>query len=497
MTGETTSSTFREDEGMTIALDPVDPVAVADMPEGEVEIEGGDNRGNVPLIGGALRPRRFALSLTAITAGALLLRVCYVLAYTRYQNHTLYDSFWYYNTTLGLHLGEFFRAPFSFSPTAAHPPMTTLLLGAGTFIIGLHGGMTSSLLVMAFLGSAVVACVGLLGRSVAGAWVGLTAAILAALFPDFWMPSGILMSETPAMLFMALILLAVVHLLRSPSVLAAVLLGLACGAEALTRAELILFVPGLLIPATLTARTSFRRRFLLLGAALATTTLVLAPWVGRNLATFTDPTYISSGDGLVLLGANCPQTYSGPHMGQWSIQCAISVKSSGDESVQSSRDQHAAVQFIENHIDRLPVVVLVRIARVWGLYDPTQIAQSEGEGRPAIGSLAGLGVYYFLVPFAVAGIVILRRRRIAQWFLLVPAAVVTLNSALFFGLVRFRAPFEVCLVVLAAPAIVLLAQRLGNARRRAGSRSRSVSAVETSMADVDENAPSQTPSHSA
>ena len=51
------------------------------------------------------------------------------------------------------------------------------------------------------------------------------------------------MSETPAMLFMALILLAVVHVIRRPTVYAAVLLGLACGFEALVRAELILFVP--------------------------------------------------------------------------------------------------------------------------------------------------------------------------------------------------------------------------------------------------------------
>jgi hypothetical protein len=63
------------------------------------------------------------------------------------------------------------------------------------------------------------------------------------------MPSGILMSETPAMLFMALILLAVVRLVRRATPAAALLLGLACGAEALVRAELILFVPGLLLPA--------------------------------------------------------------------------------------------------------------------------------------------------------------------------------------------------------------------------------------------------------
>jgi 4-amino-4-deoxy-L-arabinose transferase-like glycosyltransferase len=298
--------------------------------------------------------------------------------------------------------------------------------------------------------------------------VGLTAAGLAAIAPNFWMPSGILMSETPAMLFMALILLAVLRLLRRPTVGAAILLGLACGVEALVRAELILFVPGLLVPASLVARQiPRRRRVVLLGVGVMTTALVLAPWAGRNLATFEDPTYLSTGDGLALLGSNCPQTYSGPDIGLWSARCATSVHGGGDESVQSSRDQHVALQYIEHHESRLPLVMAVRIGREWDLYNPVQMAQVETpEGRPYMASLAGLGFYYALVPFAVAGIVMLRRRRLAQWFLLVPAGVVTLVSALVIALVRYRAPFEVCLVVLAAPALVQVAQ----GRRRTSSR---------------------------
>jgi 4-amino-4-deoxy-L-arabinose transferase-like glycosyltransferase len=339
--------------------------------------------------------------------------------------------------------------------------MTTLLLGAGTYLIGLHRGMTSSLLVMAVLGAAVVLCVGLLGRAVAGAWVGLVAAILAALSPNFWMPSGILMSETPSMLFMALILLTVVRLLRSPTLTAAILLGVLCGAEALVRAELILCVPGLLVPAILIAKVPLRRRLVLLCVGLAATTLVLAPWVGRNLATFKDPTYLSTGTGIVLLGANCPQTYSGPNIGLWSGNCALSLKQAADESVQSSRDQHAAVQYIEHHASRLPLVMLVRVAREWDAYNPVQMAQAEGnEGRPFAASIAGAVFNYALLPFAVAGIVILRKRRFDQWFLLVPAGIVTLTAALFYSLVRFRAPFEVCFVVLASSAIVALIQWL-------------------------------------
>ena len=422
-----------------------------------------------PSIGGSCSLRFFNLALAAVTGGALALRIAYVLTVTRYQNGTLYDSAWYYSTTIGLRSGQFFREPFSFSPTAAHPPMTTLLLGAASYIVGLRGGTTSSLLVMATLGAAVVLCVGLLGRAVAGPWVGLTAASLAALAPNFWMPSGILMSETPAMLFMALILLAVVRVIRRPTVGAAVVLGLLCGVETLVRAELILFVPGLLIPATMVARgLSPRRRLLLLGVGVVATSLVLAPWVGRNLATFKDATYISTGDGATLLGSNCAQTYSGPDLGLWSLGCATSVMGRGDESVRSARELHAAMQYTEHHANRLPIVVLARVGREWDLYKPIQMAHVEvGEGRPFAASLAGIGFDYVLMPFGIAGIIILRRRRIDQWFLLVPAAVVTLVSAFVIALVRYRAPFEVCLVVLAAPGMVLLAQRLSGRRRTA------------------------------
>lgn len=402
----------------------------------------------------------FARLLAGIVAFGLALRVGYVLIVTQYQNGGIYDAFWYGVTSNELSQSQFFRVPFRLGPTAAHPPLTSLLIGGASFIVGRHSGTTIQRLTMAAVGAGVVLCVGLLGRAVAGPWVGLTAAGLAAVAPNFWMPSGILMSETPAMLFMALILLAVVHLLRRPTFWAAILLGAACAAEALVRAELVLFVPFLLIPAALLARQlRLRRRLELAAVGILATAIVLAPWVGRNLAAFKDPTYISTGDGLALAGANCPQTYGGPSLGAWSLACVTSISGS-DESVQAERARRVAVRYAAHHAGRLPVVILARVGRVWDLLEPIQMANVDvSEGRPRPASLAGLAVYYALLPLGMAGIVILRRRRVPQWFLLVPAAVVTVVGALAYGLVRFRAPFEVCLVVLAAPALVLLARR--------------------------------------
>ncbi len=413
-----------------------------------------------PTIGSPMQPRRFAVTLAGVVLFGLAFRVGYVLLVTRHETGKFYDSFWYSVTSSELSRHQFFRIPFHTAPTASHPPLTTFLIGPIGFIIP-HETETGQLLTMALLGAGVVLCVGLLGKAVAGPRVGVVAATLAALAPNFWIPSGILMSETPSMLFMALILLAVIRLLRKPTFVSAALVGAACGAETMVRAELILFVPALLLPAVLLVpRLPPRRRISLLAVGLVATTVVIAPWVGRNLATFKDPTYLSSGEGLALAGANCAQTYSGPGLGAWNLGCATAISGS-DESVQSALDQHAAVEYATHHADRLPEVVLARIGRLWDFYEPNQMATVDvNEGRPRPAALWGLGVYYATLPFAVAGIVMLRRRRIDQWYLLVPAGVITVVSALVYGTVRFRAPFEVCLVVLAAPPLVFLAERL-------------------------------------
>jgi hypothetical protein len=81
------------------------------------------------------------------------------------------------------------------------------------------------------------------------------------------------------------------------------------------------------------------------------------------------------------------------------------------------------------------------------------------EGRPVPASIAGLVMYYALLPLAATGVVVLRRRRRVQWPLLVPAAVLTVVAAVDYGIVRFRAPFEVSLVVLAAVALDAIGRR--------------------------------------
>lgn len=414
--------------------------------------------------------RHYGQALVVIGCLAAGMRIGYVLGVTRYQTNQLYDALVYEIQALELAHGHFFEAAFSHGPDAAHPPLTAISLVPAMFLFGFHPATTPARMTMALVGVATVVAVAMLARAVAGARIGIIAGLLAAFYPNIWIANGVVMSESLSMLLMALILLGVYRLLRAPTPLNAGLVGVACGLEILVRAELALFVPCLLVPAALATRgPGLRRRLALATIGTAAALVVIMPWVGRNLASFQDTTTISTGGGGVLLGANCPATYAGPHMGAWSLGCVVAAKAKGDQSVVSARDQQVALSYMRHHLTRLPLVVAARVGRLWDLYQPIQQAEDDREGRPAVASLAGLAMYYMLLPIGVAGIVVVRRRRCVLWPLLVPAAVVTAVAAAAYGLVRFRAPFEVCLVVLAAAglsAVIDACRRLLQRRRR-------------------------------
>ena len=64
-----------------------------------------------------------------------------------------------------------------------------------------------------------------------------------------------------------------------------------------------------------------------------------------------------------------------------------------------------------------------------------------------------------MVPFAIAGGIVLRRRRVPLTPLVAQFVVVAVTALAIYGLVRFRVPAEVALVVLAAVGVDRLVTR--------------------------------------
>jgi 4-amino-4-deoxy-L-arabinose transferase-like glycosyltransferase len=407
------------------------------------------------------RSPRFGAILLIIVAAALGLRLAYVVV-IKDRPDGFYDAIYYQLQSEGLANGEGFSILRRDQPNADHPPMTALVLAPASWAFGLSEDELPQRLTMALLGAGVVGLIGLAGNRVAGRRVGLVAGAVAALYPNFFMNDGILMAETLSAACVAATVWCVYGAMQERSWRWIVALGVIGGIGMLTRAELALLIPAIVLPALLTRRDrpmAERVRGCVVVCVIAG--VVVLPWVVRNLTTFEEPVLLSYGDGALLLGANCDTTYSGNLMGSWEDDCYAQVRPRRDLSVQAARQRDAALTYVGDHFDRLPAVMAVRVLRTWGIWRPFHQARlSTTEGRPIEAAWAGMAMYYVRLVLAVAGAVLMRRRRLVFWPLVVLAVFVTVMSAVSYGTIRFRIPAEVSIVVLASVTLVWLWERV-------------------------------------
>jgi len=411
--------------------------------------------------------RRFWIALGIIGAVAFAGRAAYVVTETRH--FIAIDEAYYASAANNLADGNGFRfSPLLGAPreeNAAHPPLPAAVLAPVARFT--HYNEFAMRLLVAFAGAGVVAVVGLIGRSIAGARVGLVTAGIAAIYPNLWMNDGLLLAETFATLCSAGVVLFTYRLVRERNWKNAAGAGVLCGLAMLSRAELALLLVLLVLPVVLGLRGITRASRLRLAAvAVVVAVIPTVPWLSYNLTRFDKPVYLSNGDGSVLAGANCDQTYSGPLLGYWYGWCTRTPP--GDASVVAAARREKGLDYMRDHLGRLPVVIAARVGRIWGVYQPFQIADfSEGEGRPRWASLAGWAMFWPLAALAFWGAVVMRRRSIPLLPLIAPVVIATLIAAAFYGLPRFRVPAEISLVVLGGAGADALWERV-RAVRRAG-----------------------------
>lgn len=458
-----------------------------------------------PTIG---RPRGFWPRLLLLGALALGVRVGYVLTVER-GDELPGDGFYYHEAANLLADGEGFIDPARFvyggaqeqvffgdrsvpssatalppghrEPTAGHPPAWTVVLAAAS-LVGLRSVLAHQL-VGAVVGTAGVVMIGVLGREVRRSWAheghedertGLVAAALAAVHACLWLNDGMVMSETLAVGVVALASYAALRFARVPTPRRAALFGVTGALAALTRAELLAYLPVVAVVVLVAARRNLRAALGATAVAAVCAAGVLAPWVIRNTLAFDRLVLLSNGSGTVLVQANCDATYHGEKLGYWELYCGLPqpLGPNGEPLDEAARDavlRRRGLDYIDAHRTRLlTVVVPARIGRMWALYDPVQQLRFDVlvEGRNFRLSMLGLLQYYALVPVAVAGVVVLRRRGAPLVPLLAWPVTTTLAAVTAFGETRYRVPSEVALVVLAACALDAWSSRRGDARRR-------------------------------
>ena len=408
--------------------------------------------------------RWFWWALGAVAFVALVIRVVYIFAERRDLEFSG-DAFFYHGGANLLADGKGFISPYAFQTgrevqAADHPPLYIVFLAIPSLL-----RMTSTLthlLWSALLGTATVVLVGLVGRAVAGARAGIVAALVAAVYPSMWAPDGALEAETLAMFTTALTLLLAYRYLQRPSWGRLTATGVAVGAAALSRSELILLVPLLLLPLALLSRdVDWKQRWKWLGASALATLVVIAPWVGYNLTRFDRPVLLSSQFESLLASANCDTVYYGDFTGYFSIDCATKVARRehvlrADESEQAAAFRKAAIDYATGHLSRLPAVVAARVGRMVGVFEPEQQVNLESllGGREYGVAKWSMYGFHLLAILSIIGAVVLRRRRTVPLYPLLSVLVAVLLTVIVtYANIRFRAPAEVVLAVLGAVAI--------------------------------------------
>ncbi len=413
--------------------------------------------------------RTFSWTLAAIAGLALAVRLVYIFGY-RQHLHFGGDAFVYHAGANLLADGKGFIWPFAPEraiPTSAHPPLYTLYLAVPS-VFGLTSVLTH-LIWSALLGSATVVFVGLIGNEVGGRRTALFGALIAALNPNLWVPDGSLMAESMAMFATSLALYFAFRYWRDPRARWLVSVGVAGALGALSRSELVLLIPLLVIPlAVLAPGPSRRARLRATAGALVAGVVVMTPWLVFNLTRFEKPELLSTQFGALLASTDCDLIWKSPNKSYYSVVCADNVRKrsipdGADESVQDAAYRRAGIDYVSDHLGELPRILAARLGAIVGLYQPEMQINLDSaiEGRER--SVARLGLYSFqaLALLSVAGAIALRSRRQAPVFpLVVPLVTVVVTVTTGYASTRFRAPAEVVLCVLAAVAIDAVAGRI-------------------------------------
>lgn len=408
---------------------------------------------------------RFWVWLLVIVFGAVVLRIAYILTFS---SHLAFgpDTIWFQLEAGGIALGHGFVDPgrlYSSGlavPTAFRPPLYPGFLAV---VIELIGDSRQTLqLAGAITGGASVVLIGLLGRRVAGARVGLVAAALAAVSPALLGFDASLMSESIYIPIVAGLLLLVYSAVDRPTAARWAIVGSICGFGMLTRGDAVVLFGVVVLPAVLLLRIPWRSKGALVLASVIGMAIVVGPWIVRNQVQLGQPTLATLSAGTTLAGTNCDAAYHGLKLGSWEYECTVR-RTDGRRSEIARNDalESAGLAYARDHAGRLPIVMAVRVLRLWGAWDPVEEARLEsGESRNLTWQLVTWGAYLATAVLAIVGFVILRRRQVRWEPLAAVVASVTIAAALSYGAQRFRAAAEPVLLVGAAVTVEAAIRRV-------------------------------------
>ena len=241
-----------------------------------------------------------------------------------------------------------------------------------------------------------------------------------------------------------------------------VALGIAAGAAALTRQEALLISIVVVVPAAALVRVAIDPVADRSARAHGGRGARGGDPVGCSQpAAAGDRGHSTASPATSLAGSNCDAVYSGPSIGSWDFTCTGSeLRTTLPEATWTAQVRTDAIRYARDHAGRLIVVAPAREARVWGIWDPTDLVRRDADETRSERFqylVWGSGVVTLLA--GVAGIVVSvgASGRIAG--LVGALTLVATTAVLSYGNPRFRTVAEPALLIGVAVLVVTLARR--------------------------------------
>lgn len=365
------------------------------------------------------------------------------------------------------------------TPSAFRPPAYPYLLGLLYAIAGIH--LTLARMLGAVLGVVTVLLTAQLGAALWDRRIGLVAGAIAAVCPSLIVLNASLLSETLFLPLELAVALAILALRRGRApVRLGIALGALCGLAGLTRSEGILWLlPALL--AALMAPAQPWRRAQAAAAMLLACAAVLAPWTIRNAEALHAFVPLNTQGGFTFVGqynslsasndyfeavpripAQIPYVMAG-------VQPLLKRPGGVNEAQLDSAFRHDALVYIAHHPLHVPVAVGLDLLRMFNLgknHEFTSAIAYRQMGVPHSVWNPTTIVIQLIAVLAIVGVILRltgRSSRLGSPLVWAVPLISIGAGSLVGGTVRYRAPADPFLILLAALALAALAPAL---RRR-------------------------------
>ena len=436
-----------------------------------------ESEGTTPAVGGW----RFSRWLTVIALGGLVVRLVYLLGW-KDTGVAWSDAFYYHEGANLLADGRGYVHPFQWIyegfdiPGADHPPGYLTVL-AGASALGFRSFLAHQLF-SCVIGTLGVVAFGWLGRRVGGERVGLLTALIVALSPNVWFHDALVMSESLVVATTAGVLWTAYRWWDRGSLGAAAWFGAAVGVAALVRSEALLLGPFIGVPLVwwrYRPRIGVGVRQLAFAGGLAA--LLVAPWIGYNVARFEHPVTLSAQFDHTLVSANCDDVYYGENTGYWSRACVAAVEPltapRDDASEEGVVYRRLAREYVGAHEGRAALVAAARVGRTFGVYQPVNQIDLDllSDGKEKGLGEAGLLTWYVVAVAGALGLLGLRRAGRPIFPIVAVVAATALTVVVTYGATRFRFPAELALCIPAAVSLdAAITAFRGSLKKKAANR---------------------------